>query len=87
MIEFDTHLVLPWISHSITASTWARRPGGIAKPSLRAVPRFMERQNLVGCSTGLGRVTALAPTAIALTARMRPAVMPLAVRRRVVISL
>jgi len=62
--------------------TWWYRETGL---TCRA--RFMERQNLVGCSTSLGRVTALAPTAIALTARMRPAVMPLAVRRRVVISL
>ena len=33
----------------------------------------MERQNLVGYSTGLGRVTVLAPTTIALAARMSPA--------------
>src|SRR6516165_7626388 len=33
----------------------------------------MERQILVGCSTGLGRVTALAPPTMARAARMRPA--------------
>ena len=62
--------------YSMTSSASASRVGGSVSPSALAVVRLMTRSNLVGCSTGLGRVTASAPTTIALAARMRPAGMP-----------
>src|SRR5262245_55099948 len=51
--------------HSITSSAMARMPGGMVRPSARAVPRLMTSSNLVGCMTG--RSAGLAPL------RMRPA--------------
>jgi hypothetical protein len=38
--------------HSITSSAIASTPGGIVRPSVLAVLRFITSSNLVGCNTG-----------------------------------
>ena len=40
-------------TYSITSSAFARKAGGMLRPSALAVIKLMTRSNLVGCSTGI----------------------------------